>query len=344
MGRMGYRKIFDELRARISGGEWAAESALPSEHLLGAEFQVSRPTIRRALDRLVEAKLIVRRPGIGTFVASPSEIRRPKILGIGFNIAQYGSYYYTQLILDGAAQACAEHGAQLRLLSDKDQRTLRPGELDGVIAIWSFDAEYPRLAAWCRQGLPVVLINRRATDFPELSSLWVDYFAESRHLVRHALNAGFRRIAVIGSEDSSRVYGERTAGWRAAHLECGLEPDAGLQLPVEQAFDINRIADFLRRHRPEVLFITTGEFINLIQIALIAAKIRSPEEIKLLCFDDLDFLCGRQALPVAYIQMPLRRMGEAAASYLLTSPPGTPAVHRVFAANYVFASGASLLL
>src|SRR5262249_30515084 len=52
----------------IHAGQWEAEKALPSERLLSEKLGVSRVTARKALDVLVEQRLINRRQGSGTFI------------------------------------------------------------------------------------------------------------------------------------------------------------------------------------------------------------------------------------------------------------------------------------
>ncbi|MFT4305672.1 MAG: GntR family transcriptional regulator [Microbacterium sp.] len=64
-----YRRIGSVLRHRVASGEYGAGQRMPSEESLCAEFEVSRSTIRKSLDELVAAGLIVRHRGRGTHVA-----------------------------------------------------------------------------------------------------------------------------------------------------------------------------------------------------------------------------------------------------------------------------------
>jgi GntR family transcriptional regulator len=54
----------------------AAGEALPSEHELCDQLGVSRPTLRAAVDELVDEGVLVRRPGRGTFTAA-SKVTQP---------------------------------------------------------------------------------------------------------------------------------------------------------------------------------------------------------------------------------------------------------------------------
>jgi GntR family transcriptional regulator len=69
MGRISLsRQIADHLRREIHAGRFARTGRLPSEVVLGRDFQVSRGTVREALRALEQEGLVVRRHGVGSFV------------------------------------------------------------------------------------------------------------------------------------------------------------------------------------------------------------------------------------------------------------------------------------
>ncbi len=64
-----YQQIAVQLRQEIAVGRFEPSGRLPSEAEIGARFDVSRVTVRLALDELDKDGLIDRRKGKGTFVA-----------------------------------------------------------------------------------------------------------------------------------------------------------------------------------------------------------------------------------------------------------------------------------
>lgn len=62
------RRVYLQLRDDISSGVYPAGTSLPGEPRLADRLGVSRVTVRRALERLAEERLVVRRPGSGTIV------------------------------------------------------------------------------------------------------------------------------------------------------------------------------------------------------------------------------------------------------------------------------------
>ena len=70
-----YRQIGELLMSGLQAGEWKPGEAIPSEVELAARYRVSQGTVRKAIDELAAAHLLVRRQGRGTFVASHREVR-----------------------------------------------------------------------------------------------------------------------------------------------------------------------------------------------------------------------------------------------------------------------------
>lgn len=66
-----YEKVKAYVLRNIGTGGWGHDQRLPSENDLVALLGVSRMTVNRALRELAEAGVLVRVPGVGTFVAAP---------------------------------------------------------------------------------------------------------------------------------------------------------------------------------------------------------------------------------------------------------------------------------
>jgi GntR family transcriptional regulator len=63
-----YAQVVSEIKHRIERGEYPPGSLLPSEHQLGSEFGLSRPTIVKALSELRQDGWIDTQQGKGSFV------------------------------------------------------------------------------------------------------------------------------------------------------------------------------------------------------------------------------------------------------------------------------------
>lgn len=71
-----YVQVYNAMRDNITSRKWLPRQRLPSEAELVEEFNVSRITVRRAVDELVHEALVVREKGLGAFVAPPKHSYR----------------------------------------------------------------------------------------------------------------------------------------------------------------------------------------------------------------------------------------------------------------------------
>lgn len=71
MNKPRYLQIADTLIEKISSGVLPAGSMLPTEGELQIEFDVSRVTIRKAMQLLVDKDMLFRQRGSGTYVKTP---------------------------------------------------------------------------------------------------------------------------------------------------------------------------------------------------------------------------------------------------------------------------------
>ncbi len=68
-----YRQIKQRIIVGIAGGDYPTASRLPSENDLVRELGVSRMTVHRALRELTQEGVLIRVPGVGTFVGEPKQ-------------------------------------------------------------------------------------------------------------------------------------------------------------------------------------------------------------------------------------------------------------------------------
>ncbi|KPI09497.1 transcriptional regulator, GntR family [Actinobacteria bacterium OK074] len=64
-----FEQLAGILRARLERGDWKPNRAMPSENALADHYELSRPTVRRALATLTQEGLVYAIAGRGTFAA-----------------------------------------------------------------------------------------------------------------------------------------------------------------------------------------------------------------------------------------------------------------------------------
>ena len=92
-----YRKLYELLRKHIVEGIYEEGSLLPSENELCVTYQMTRPTVRHALDTLVKEGLILKQQGKGSIVRK--QIQNIGILSISGTASAIGVRYLKTDIL-----------------------------------------------------------------------------------------------------------------------------------------------------------------------------------------------------------------------------------------------------
>jgi GntR family transcriptional regulator len=111
-GTPRYVQIADALRRELPGDG----TRIASEHQLCARYHVSRPTIRQALDVLVQEGLLYRHPGRGTFsTIPPGEERKLRVIGSVADLIAIGEETWLKLMAREIVQVPANIGSALRL-------------------------------------------------------------------------------------------------------------------------------------------------------------------------------------------------------------------------------------
>ena len=119
-----YYQLETILRKRILSGEFFPDAPLPSEELLGKEYEVSRITVRRALSVLEQEGLITRKRGKGTFVSEKAmSLEPPRLSGFIEDIISIGLKTKTKLIDISWVEATENVKEHLKLR--KQDQTLR---------------------------------------------------------------------------------------------------------------------------------------------------------------------------------------------------------------------------
>jgi DNA-binding GntR family transcriptional regulator len=93
-----YFQISRRLEEAVDRGELTPGERLPNEIDFAELLAISRPTMRRALDELVEKGLLTRKQGVGTRVANAQVRRRVALTSLHDDLAAAGRQPQTQVL------------------------------------------------------------------------------------------------------------------------------------------------------------------------------------------------------------------------------------------------------
>jgi len=188
-----YFQLAQRLQHAIESGEVAQGTRIDNELQLAATLGLSRPTVRRAIQYLVDKGLLVRKRGVGTTVVHTKVRRGVELTSLYDDLVRSGQHPTTRVLTAGPRPASGEVAGALGV-----------AEGEPVIAI-----ERLRFA----DGEPIALMhNHLLTTMPGLTTE-----ALERHglyeLIRASgvrLHAAVQRIgARTASSAEARLLGER---------------------------------------------------------------------------------------------------------------------------------------
>jgi DNA-binding LacI/PurR family transcriptional regulator/DNA-binding transcriptional regulator YhcF (GntR family) len=224
-----YYQVYVSLKTRILSEEFVCGDTIPSERQLGIDYGVSRITIIKALDLLVDDDLIERQQGLGSFVLDNSTSTEcAEDCKIAFCVPKStttyepGSYMFS--ILLGATKVVTSRRIQLQIIENgkgeeevNQIRNLISQGFDGLI-LYSLSTQtngffYQELIDL---SYPFVMIDRYC---PEIKTDYVGYdnVDASYRLTEILIKAGHNKIAMLTGADSELTTNkERIQGFHKA--------------------------------------------------------------------------------------------------------------------------------
>lgn len=323
------------LRERIQSGVWT--QWLPSEAELCAQLQVSRVTLRAALEQLHRERWLKggqgRRRQIlrrATMTRAPTSNKVVLLTPLPLSaVPSFIMFWVDNLrehLADAGYQLEVNHGEAcygehperaLQRLADR----LRP-------AGWVlFRSTEPMQQWFSARRLPVVVTGSRH-EHMEFSSVDIDYRAACRHAVGLFLSRGHRRLALINP--SSGLAGDK-------HSEAGFQEGAALaEKPDVEAVvaqhdatvpGICRAVDTLlqRPDPPTALLVSRARHVLTVMTHLGRRRIRVPQDMVLISRDDDSFLKHVVPTVARYSADPLlfaRKISRVVLQLVRGSSPG----------------------
>ena len=111
-----YATIEEAIATEIAQGEYRPGDQLPTEGTLLQRFQVSRITVRRAIQNLVGRGLLKIRRGLGTFVLPPRiEAELTKLTGFVEDMSTVGRKATARVVSQDVVAASARVAERLQL-------------------------------------------------------------------------------------------------------------------------------------------------------------------------------------------------------------------------------------
>ncbi len=325
-----YEFIYEDVKKQIEGSVFRRGDQLPTEADFIAKYDVSRPTVAKALKMLEDEGLILRSPGLGTFVQdTKSGATRESLFGIAFPEMGHGE------IFDPIASSIAGLGkagnysllwgttkGRLQIFSVEELvdlfREFIAREVDGVF--FAPLEGSPEAAAANLQGMkllseadiPVVLIDRDYLPFPDRSNaplIGIDNFRAGYTVAGHYLSQKAERIDFVWLPYAAFTVSMRIRGYQAALSDAGIIASSAwvhIGDPEDKDF-----AKTILDSGAQNLICGNDETAALLMNTFRDMNVDIPSEVRLAAFDDVKY--GRFiSVPLTTVHQPIEEIARRA--------------------------------
>lgn len=322
-----YLRLAQKLKQAVEKGEVAPGALVASEHELARKHKLSRVTVRRATDLLIEEGLLERRPGKGLFVREEEPEVTKVIKVIVGNLAWEPSVR----IARGAKQVARQHGIEVQVCdAHGDQRedleTLlnlpKNGASGAILMALHTPAFNEAMLRVKMEGFPLVVTDFHPSDI-RVPAAVADNYKGGLLAGQHLVKLGHTCLAFVGDCAASTVR-LRLDGFRDALAE------AGVTLPRDRVVDItpeDSLANWDERvqrmvaklfkasPRPTAIFCSCDAVARACYRVCAELGLRIPRDLSLVGFDD-DPLAEWLTPPLTTVRQPFTELGQAAMELL----------------------------
>ncbi|MBA3873389.1 MAG: GntR family transcriptional regulator [Anaerolineae bacterium] len=339
-------QLHNQLRQLIHSERWPNASRIPSENELTSHLNISRSTVRLALQQAELEGLIERIAGRGTFVAYTLTKDHQRRL-IAFVTGGIDAENHL-LMLSGAEQEVRALDYQIVFSTAKNQEEelhiLERVEQDSIagVLLWanalSTRSPESALTRYKQVPVPVVLMDRKIPGF-DCDCVTSDNYGGAKALMRHLIDLGHRHIIFL-THDIFEIFPvtERYRAYCETLEEAGLsavEPwvigQRGVEISAtyavqssvdKKSLELQQIKDYIlnAQPRPTAIFAMNDWLAVLALRALKQLDIKIPDDLSIAGFDDID-LAMHLEVPLTTVAQNPFAIGKRAAQLLLNRLP-----------------------
>lgn len=317
-----YYQIQQKIEALVRTNDLKAGDKLMPERELASTFGVDRVTVRRAISRLVESKVLHREWGKGTFVSPKArKIASNKKIGILLRSLGRNNYLFQQAV-QSSMQRMEERGYKAQLsFVEKDDAELPSTVLEeGVSGLILVGIQSEKLIrSLLERKLPFVCIYHQIREI-KVNQVENDDFLGAKQAIDYLISLGHQRIGILLAPGDRIAFENRFRGyWESLEehgiqrhknwiVQCqGIASQEGFEktkLLLEQCKDVTAIFA-IRDHS------VPGVYAGVREMGL-----RIPEDISVIGFDDQPF--AEELYPrLTTVHQPFSEMGSKAVEKLL---------------------------
>lgn len=339
-GQPLYLAVRDSVRAAVESGMYGPGERLPSTKDLARQLGVSLVTAHRAMNELVEAGVLERTQGRGTFVHERFAERKLAAtrtrIGLICHNSTESDLYYRLMTLEGVRQATEQLGADLLFLAYPDDVR---AECTAMVLI---DPPAEKIAAAVHRlgRRPIISIGTHCST-GLVSCIEIDNVEMGRRAVQHLCDLGHRNLGFMGGDDSTVSGKQRWAGFDSACRQQEVAPrDHNIIRTSASRLDPREKMALIRAlsspKRPTAIFAAGYDFSMDVLEAARTVGLVVPRDLSIIAVDDPPSAPNLNP-PLTTFRQPLLELGHAAVNTLVERirNPHEPPQHQTLRAELI---------
>jgi len=317
-----YYQIQQKIEALVRTNDLKAGDKLMPERELASTFGVDRVTVRRAISRLVESKVLHREWGKGTFVSSKArKVASNKKISILLRSLGKNNYLFQQAV-QSSMQRMEERGykAQLSFVEKDDAELPSTALEEGVSGFILIGIQSEKLIrSLLQRKLPFVCIYHQIEDI-EVNLVENDDFLGAKQAIDYLMSLGHQRIGILLAPTDKIAFENRFRGYSESLKEHGIQGNRNWQMKCEEdtsreGFEKTKL--LLEKCKDiTAIFTLTDHLVPGLYSAVGEMGLKIPEDISVVGFDDQPF--AEELYPrLTTVHQPFSEMGSKAVERLL---------------------------
>lgn len=330
--KLKYFDLMEDLRGQMLSGEIKPGEKLPSENQLSTEYNVSRQTVRKALQILQNEGYIYAEHGRGTFCSEMMRHRKQsRNIAV---ITTYLSDYIFPRVIQGIDEVLTENGYSILLKNTRNSRSLEAKCLEELLKkdIDGLIIEPSKSQIFCRHinlyqmldeyQIPYVFIQGSYTQMKNKPHILLDDCRGGYLITKHLIELGHREIIGVFKSDDTQGQ-QRHKGYVQALQEAGIayDPDKVVWFYTEdrKSHPYEKMRQ-MAAEREEFYFDAVVAYNDQIALEIVRALndegLSVPEDISVTGYDN-SYLAATCKVPLTTVTHPQEKLGEMAAELLL---------------------------